>query len=84
MTKLLEKAFKEASRLPSKDQDVLAQWLLEELQSEQQWSQLLEQSSDFLGHLADQARKEHEQGRSEPLDAQVCICSSHRTSNIAH
>ncbi|MHB1157757.1 MAG: hypothetical protein ACYC26_13100 [Phycisphaerales bacterium] len=68
MTKLLEKAFKEASRLPSKDQDVLAHWLLEELQSEQRWSQLLEQSSDFLDHLADQARKEHSRGRSEPIE----------------
>jgi len=34
MTKLLEKAFEEASRLPEMDQNALAKWVLDEMQSE--------------------------------------------------
>ena len=37
MTKLLEKAFTEASKLPETDQDLFAKWLLDELNSEKQW-----------------------------------------------
>ena len=68
MTKLLEKAFQEASHLPSSDQDALAEWLLEELKSERRWAELLAQSADLLDHLASEALEEHRQGRSEPLD----------------
>jgi len=38
MTKLLEKAFKEASKLPVVDQNAIAKWLLEELESEKSGS----------------------------------------------
>ena len=31
MTELLERAFKEASRLPEVDQNALAKWVMEEL-----------------------------------------------------
>jgi hypothetical protein len=34
MTKLLEKAFEEASRLPEMDPNALAKWFLDELHSE--------------------------------------------------
>lgn len=34
MTKLLEKAFEEASRLPEMDQNSFAKWVLDELHSE--------------------------------------------------
>ena len=37
MTKLLEKALAEVSKLPKKEQDALATWILEELASEQRW-----------------------------------------------
>ena len=33
MTQLLEKAFQAASRLPQEDQDGLAYWILEEIES---------------------------------------------------
>jgi hypothetical protein len=34
MTKLLQEAFKEASKLPDVEQNSLAKWVLEELKSE--------------------------------------------------
>jgi len=37
MTKLLEKAFEEASKLPEEDQDALAEMLLVDLSSEERW-----------------------------------------------
>ncbi len=37
MTQLLEKAFEEASKLPELEQNVLAQWLIDELISERKW-----------------------------------------------
>ncbi len=37
MTKLLEKAFAEATKLPKKDQDKLARWVLAEIAAEERW-----------------------------------------------
>ena len=37
MTKLLEKAFEKASKLPEAEQNVIAKWLLEELEIERNW-----------------------------------------------
>lgn len=42
MTRLLEKTFTEASKLNSQEQNLLAQWLLELLASEQRWEALFE------------------------------------------
>ena len=38
MTKQLEKAFSEVSKLPAKDQDAIAEIVLAELASEQRWN----------------------------------------------
>jgi len=48
MTKLLEKAFKEASKLPVVDQNALAKWVLEELEAEKKWEQMFAKSEDVL------------------------------------
>ena len=68
MTKLLEKAFAEAVKLPKKDQDKLAKWMLAELASERQWGEAFDRSTDQLRLLADEALKEHRKGRTKPLD----------------
>ena len=65
MTKLLKKAFDEASKLPEKEQDALARMLLEELASERRWDELFAGSHDLLGQLADEALAEHCAGRTE-------------------
>ncbi len=46
MTKLLGKAFEQASNLPTKDQDELARWILEELASEERWNRAFANSQD--------------------------------------
>jgi hypothetical protein len=68
MTKLLEEAFKKASELPDTEQDSLAKWLLEELESEREWDRLFAQSQDALGRLAQEALEAHQQGRTKPMD----------------
>ncbi len=68
MTKLLEKAFAEASKLQGVEQNVIAKWLLEELAAEKKWEQRFAESEDILGQLADEALEEHKKGKTMPLD----------------
>jgi hypothetical protein len=68
MTKLLQKAFDEASKLPDSEQDELGRILLGELASERRWEELFSGSPELLADLADQALAEHRAGRTEKLD----------------
>ena len=68
MTKLLAKAFEEASKLPETEQDVLARVVLDELASERRWEDLFSASPDMLAKLADEALAEHRAGRTKELD----------------
>ena len=68
MTKLLEKAFAKASRLPLRDQNALAEWLLKELESEARWEKLFAESQKGLSRLAAEAREERRQGQTKKLD----------------
>jgi len=68
MTKLLEKAFAEASKLPEADQDSLAERLLSEIQSDRQWDEAFAKSGDLLARLAEEALNEHRAGLTQDLD----------------
>lgn len=68
MTKLLEKAFKEASRLPEIDQNALAKWVMDELHAEKVWGEAFAESEDVLEILADEAISEKRKGKSILLD----------------
>ncbi len=68
MTKLLEKAFEEASKLPELEQNALAKQLLNELTTEKKWEKAFASSEDILSRLADEAIEEHKQGRTKPLN----------------
>lgn len=68
MTKILQDAFDEASKLPAAEQDLLGRLLLEELASERRWEEIFSGSHDLLAELADQALAEHRAGRTEKLD----------------
>lgn len=68
MTKLLDKAFKEASRLPEVEQNALAKWLLDELRSEAKWERAFAESEDILEKLADEALEEKRKGKKTRLD----------------
>ena len=67
MTKLLEKALSEVAKLPESEQDAVAAMLLEELASEQRWSESFAKSQDLLAKLAEKALAEHAAGRTKPL-----------------
>ena len=68
MTKTLQEAFDQASKLPEAEQDALGRILLEELASERRWEDLFAGSQDLLEELANQALAEHDAGRTEKLD----------------
>jgi len=68
MTKMLEKAFKKAAKLPEAEQNALAKWLLEELEAEKEWEKRFAESEDILGRLADEALEAHRKGKSKQMD----------------
>jgi hypothetical protein len=71
MTKLLERAFKEASKLPEIEQNALAKWVMEELEAESKWEKAFAGSEDFLDKLADEALAAHKQGKTKPLNTKA-------------
>ncbi len=68
MTKLLQKAFEKASQLPELEQNTLAKWLLEELESEQKWDALFAESEELLERMADEAIEADSRGETRDLD----------------
>jgi len=68
MTKLLERAFAEASRLPEAEQDSLAERLLSEIESDLQWDDAFARSGNLLSRLAEEALEEHRAGLTQDLD----------------
>ncbi|MGQ0652431.1 MAG: hypothetical protein ACT4P4_09220 [Betaproteobacteria bacterium] len=67
MTKLLEKALEQVAKLPASEQDAMAAIVLEELASEQRWSESFAKSQDQLAKLAEEALAEYKAGRTKPL-----------------
>lgn len=63
MTKTLQNAFEEASKLPETEQEELAAWLLDELRSEKHWGLILKDSDETLKQLSEEALLEY--GKSE-------------------
>jgi hypothetical protein len=68
MTTLLKKAFDEATKLPDVEQNALARWLLDELESEKKWEQSFAESEDVLEKLADEALEAKKQGKTTRLE----------------
>lgn len=68
MTKLLEKAFEEAGKLPEAEQDKLARWVIAELAAEARWADAFESSADALARVAREALEEHAAGKTVELD----------------
>lgn len=69
MTKLLQQAVTEASKLPEKEQDAVAALLLEELASEKRWDEAFISSQHQLSEMARQALREFDAGETLPMDA---------------
>ena len=68
MTKLLEEAFKKASQLPVIEQNSFARWILEELEAEKKWNNIISDSESLLDELTDEALEERKRGATESLD----------------
>ncbi len=68
MTKLLKKAFEEASRLSELEQNALARWLIDEIIYEKKWKKAFAESEDLLDKLANEALAEHLECKTKPLD----------------
>lgn len=68
MTRLLEKAFEEASKLPEEEQDALAEMLLNDLASEERWAEAFAKSQDQLALLAKEAVAEFKQGKTRLVE----------------
>ena len=67
MTKALERAFREASKLPEPEQDALAEAIRNEVLGDEDWERSFSESAGALEELADEALAEHRAGRTQPL-----------------
>lgn len=67
MTQLLEKALSQVAKLPAPEQDAVAAIVMEELASEQRWTDSFAKSQDLLAKLAEKALIDHAAGRTKPL-----------------
>jgi hypothetical protein len=65
MTKALEQAFREASKLPEAEQDALAEAIRNEVLTDDDWERSFASSSEALEKLADEAIAEHRAGRTQ-------------------
>ena len=68
MTRVLEAALVEVAKLPPHEQDALATLLLDEIKSEQRWTDSFSKSQEMLKSLADEALAEVRAGKVNPLD----------------
>jgi hypothetical protein len=68
MTTLLKKAFDAVSRLPEEEQNAVAEWLLAELASEEEWERRFAETQDALSVLAREATDEYKRGETEELN----------------
>ena len=68
MTKLLERAFAEAGKLSSAEQDLLASRMLAELMDEDEFDRAIAASAHKLAGLANEALAEHRAGETQELD----------------
>jgi hypothetical protein len=67
MTKLLEKAIQHIQKLPDSEQDAVAAIVLEEIASEEKWTQSFGKTQEHLAKLAEEALAEYKAGRTKPL-----------------
>ena len=69
MTPLLQQAFEAAAQTTATEQNLLAQLVLDQLHSQQQWDRLFAcpKSEDLLAGLAKKALDEHHSAGTKPL-----------------
>ncbi|HSW53879.1 MAG TPA: hypothetical protein VLH59_02210 [Ignavibacteriaceae bacterium] len=78
---MLEKAFEKASKLPESDQNVIAKWLLEELESERNWEKSFSESEDILTDLAKETVSEYKKENTLPNSSEVKMTIKEKIKN---
>ena len=73
MTDLLRKALEAASQLPEDEQDAVAEWLLAELQSEEEWDKRFASTQGTLSALTREALAEYERGKTKEPSPRACL-----------
>jgi hypothetical protein len=68
MTKLLDSAFKEAESLSKIEQNMFAQFIIDEIHSKKKWDETFANSEDVLAELADDALNEYKEGNTETIN----------------
>jgi hypothetical protein len=68
MVALLKKAFAEISKLSEKQQEVFAQWILDELEDEAQWDRAFANSLPQLEKLGKKALTDFKAGKTRDFD----------------
>ncbi len=68
MTRLLEDAIRKADKLSEDEQNALASQILETIEDEEAWREVLRKNSGKLRKLAANALDEHRRGETRPLD----------------
>lgn len=78
MLDLLERAFDKVSQLPEDQQAIFAQWILDELEDEERWTQAFANSLPQLEKLGQKALADHAQ--DEPNNWQLVTISTQSTA----
>jgi hypothetical protein len=73
VSKVLQQALTELTKLPETEQDAVGAWILAELESERKWDELFARSPDLLAEMAAEAIREDDAGLTEPLDPESCL-----------
>ena len=68
MTRMLDNAFAVAAKLPAIEQNALARWMIEEIESDKKWDKLFAESEDALSQLAMEALDEESSDLTTVLD----------------
>jgi len=68
MTKLLDSAFNEVSRLSETEQNIFARFILDEIHLEKKWDNSFSKSEDLLSSMADDALNDYSENNTEILN----------------
>jgi hypothetical protein len=71
MSNLLDEAYAAAKELPEDEQEMIGAVLLEEIDADRRWEELLSQPSDVIERMADKALEDHRRGLTLPLDPET-------------
>ncbi|MBO6586314.1 MAG: hypothetical protein JJ953_09440 [Gracilimonas sp.] len=68
MNKKVKEVTEKLEELPKEERESFAAFVLEELESEERWSQLFKKSESVLTNLANEAIEEYQAGKTKKLD----------------